>query len=65
MRKESIRSNSKDRPKRIVYLSCNSSTMARDIKYLLENGYKVKEVQPVDMFPHTAHIETVSLIDKI
>ncbi len=51
-------------PERIVYLSCNSSTMARDIKYLLENGYKVKEVQPVDMFPHTAHIECVVLIEK-
>lgn len=51
-------------PKTVVYLSCNSSTMARDIKVLLESGYKVKEVQPVDMFPHTAHIECVALIEK-
>lgn len=46
-------------PERIVYVSCNSSTLSRDIKSLLENGYKLKEVQPVDMFPHTAHIECV------
>ena len=39
-------------PERIVYVSCNSTTMARDVKYLVENGYKVEEVQPVDMFSH-------------
>lgn len=49
---------------RVVYVSCNPSTLARDVKYLLENGYKVKEVQPVDMFPHTAHIESVALLTK-
>lgn len=46
-------------PERIVYVSCNSTTMARDVKYLVENGYKVEEVQPVDMFSHTAHVECV------
>ncbi len=46
-------------PERVVYVSCNSTTMARDVKYLIENDYEVKEVQPVDMFPHTAHVETV------
>nr|WP_300004149.1 23S rRNA (uracil(1939)-C(5))-methyltransferase RlmD [Tissierella sp.] len=51
-------------PKSIVYLSCNSSTMARDVKILVESGYKLKEVQPIDMFPHTAHIESVSLLMK-
>lgn len=49
-------------PERIVYVSCNSSTMARDIKYLVENGYKVQEVQPVDMFPHTPLTEVVTLL---
>lgn len=49
-------------PEKIVYVSCNSTTMARDIKYLLQNGFKVVEVQPVDMFPHTPHVECVALL---
>ena len=48
---------------RIVYVSCNSSTMARDIALLLEK-YKLVKCQPVDMFPHTHHIECVSLLVK-
>ncbi len=49
-------------PERIAYISCNSTTMARDVKYLVENGYKVEEVQPVDMFPHTVHVESIILM---
>ncbi|MFY9276022.1 MAG: methyltransferase domain-containing protein, partial [Clostridium sp.] len=52
-------------PERIVYVSCNPSTMARDVKYLVGNGYRVMEVQPVDMFPHTAHVECVIEIQKV
>ncbi|KXZ40446.1 23S rRNA (uracil1939-C5)-methyltransferase [Alkalithermobacter thermoalcaliphilus JW-YL-7 = DSM 7308] len=51
-------------PKRIVYVSCNPSTLARDLAYLDMNGYKTLKVQPVDMFPHTMHIESVALIEK-
>lgn len=51
-------------PDRIVYVSCNPSTLARDLKILVEGGYKVREVQPVDMFPHSAHIEVVTLLVK-
>lgn len=50
--------------KRIVYVSCNPSTLARDCAWLSEYGYKVKEVRPVDMFPHTFHIENVCLLEK-
>ena len=50
--------------KRIVYVSCDPSTLARDLAILEENGYKTVEVQPVDMFPHTAHVETVVLLSK-
>lgn len=46
-------------PKRIVYISCNPETLARDLKFITRGGYKVKEITPVDMFPHTNHIETV------
>jgi len=47
-------------PPSIVYVSCNPSTQARDIALLVEAGYDVEKIQPVDMFPHTAHIETVA-----
>lgn len=50
--------------KKIVYVSCDPSTLGRDLKVLEENGYKTLEVQPVDMFPHTAHIENVALLVK-
>lgn len=49
-------------PKRIVYVSCNPSTLARDLKHLAANGYGIKEVQPVDLFPWTSHVETVVLL---
>lgn len=52
-------------PKRIVYVSCNPETLARDAKFLHEEGgYEIKKVQPVDMFPHTGHVETVVLLSK-
>ncbi|EIW6614659.1 23S rRNA (uracil(1939)-C(5))-methyltransferase RlmD [Clostridium perfringens] len=50
--------------KKIVYVSCDPSTLGRDLAILEENGYKTLEVQPVDMFPNTAHIENVALLIK-
>lgn len=47
---------------KVVYVSCNPATLARDVKYLAEKGYCVQEVQPVDMFPHTSHTEVVGLL---
>ena len=52
----------KMQPKRIVYVSCDSATLARDLKYLRGEGYEVKKVQGVDQFPHTVHVETVVLL---
>lgn len=52
----------KSNPRRVVYVSCDPSTLARDLKILEEKGYKTEKVQPVDMFPHTSHIETVCLL---
>lgn len=49
------------KPKRIVYVSCNPSTLARDAQFLTENGYTAKSVAAVDMFPHTVHVESVAL----
>lgn len=51
-------------PQRIVYVSCDCATLARDLKYLVSKGYEVKKVQPVDQFCHTVHIETVILLSK-
>ena len=51
-------------PKRIVYVSCDSATLARDLKYLAENGYELMKVRACDMFPSTVHVETVCLLSK-
>lgn len=52
-------------PNRVVYVSCNSSTLARDVKYLEERGYRTERVRCVDMFPHSGHVETVCLLTRI
>jgi 23S rRNA (uracil-5-)-methyltransferase RumA len=49
---------------RIVYVSCNPATQARDTEVLILNNYKIKKISLVDQFPHTAHIETVVLFEK-
>ena len=55
----------KQKPKKVVYVSCNPATLARDLRILEDGGYKTKEVQPVDMFPHTAHVEVVALMSRV
>lgn len=52
----------KMQPERIVYVSCDSATLARDLRYLCDNGYELKRVCPADMFPQTVHVETVVLL---
>ncbi len=51
-------------PEKIVYVSCNPTTQVRDIKLMVEAGYKLIKIRPVDMFPHTYHIENVALLTK-
>ena len=50
------------KPKRVVYVSCNPETLARDLTHLTRRGWKALKIQPVDMFPHTEHVETVVLL---
>ena len=52
-------------PQRIVYISCNPETLARDLKVLTKKGYRMEEAWPVDMFPFTSHVETVCLLSKL
>ena len=52
-------------PKKIVYISCNPETQQRDLRLLTKRGYKVEKIQPVDMFPHTNHVETVVLLSQL
>ena len=51
-------------PEKIVYISCNPSTLSRDLSRLEENGYEAIKCQPVDMFPKTVHVETVAILVK-
>ena len=52
-------------PERIVYVSCDSATLARDVKYLRENGYEIRKVKATDMFPMSVHVETVVLLSQL
>ena len=52
-------------PEKVVYVSCDSATLARDVKFLRENGYELKKVTPVDQFPNTVHVESVCLLSKV
>ena len=52
-------------PDKVVYISCDPQTQKRDLAVLRAGGYHVREIQPVDMFPQTAHIETVCLLSKL
>lgn len=52
-------------PERIVYVSCDSATLARDLRYLFERGYEIKKVRPVDQFPNTVHVETVACLQRV
>ena len=53
------------KPERIVYVSCDSATLARDLKYLHEGGYELRAVRAFDNFPQTTHVETVCLLSKL
>ena len=54
----------KMQPKRVVYVSCDSATLARDLKILCEGGYELKRVRPVDQFAHTGHVEVACCLEK-
>jgi tRNA/tmRNA/rRNA uracil-C5-methylase (TrmA/RlmC/RlmD family) len=51
------------KPSRIIYVSCNPTTQARDVRHLLDEGFSLMELQPIDMFPQTKHIEVIALLE--
>ncbi len=65
MHEEFVRYLPKFRAKKIVYVSCNPTTQARDLKILIAKRYKLTKATMVDMFPHTPHIETVVVLEKV
>ena len=52
-------------PERIVYISCNPETLARDMAFIVRGGYRCEKIQPVDMFPHTKHVECVASMIRV
>ena len=63
--KQFIESVARMAPKRIVYVSCNPETMARDLALLTQKGYRAEGFTPVDMFPHSAHCEVVGSLIRV
>lgn len=59
-----LRTIVKMQPEKVVYVSCDPATLARDVKYLRENGYEVRKAKAVDQFPHTVHVETVVRLQR-
>ena len=53
------------RPRRIINVSCNPQALASDLAVLTKSGYRIREIQPLDMFPQTAHIESVALLERV
>ena len=52
-------------PKKVVYVSCNPASLARDVAILRDKGYALQKVQPVDMFPQSSHVECVALMSRV
>jgi 23S rRNA (uracil1939-C5)-methyltransferase len=64
MRREVVDALLASRTTRIVYVSCDPATLARDVRLLVDGGFELIEVQPIDMFPQTQHIECVTVLDR-
>ena len=62
--KQFIESVARMAPKRVVYVSCNPVTLARDLELLTRKGYKVESSTPVDMFPHSEHVEAIVSLQR-
>ena len=65
MSKQAIDALVRLKTSRIVYISCNPETQARDVKQLVKEGYHINKIVPVDLFPYTKHVETVCLMSRV
>ena len=64
MEKEALEVVVNAAPERVVYVSCDPATLARDCRFMCDRGYEIKRIRPVDMFPNTVQVETVVLLGR-
>ncbi len=65
MSKQAIDALVRLKTSKIVYISCNPETQARDVKQLVKEGYRINKIVPVDLFPYTKHVECVVLLQRV
>jgi tRNA/tmRNA/rRNA uracil-C5-methylase (TrmA/RlmC/RlmD family) len=64
MSREATQGIQRAKPARLVYVSCDVATLARDVRALVDHGYALEQIRAFDLFPNTAHVETIAVFDR-